>query len=509
MGTSQPWLARQPVGRLQGEPCAEELRFAAEPSGASADGASLGLASAGAVVGGAGSGSGCAPHPQVDSHECLRDQAHAAETMSTLQHGEMDSSGRRYVSKIVAGYRDKWVKVLDLSAHRAMADPRSRDSRPHDRLQRSVINSITSALQLKEVGRSRRSDKLRAIDEGDRAPPLRLHHRMFVSKNGRERLQYLLGKIFFAKKIGFHTSLVTLAAMLMAVFEHEKLALAALDSLYDRMELSAYYSTESQSGARPSVLPPGAVRQGIAEEQKEEVDQGRKTTMITKDCELVWAEVESLFPVITGVFTWYDAKELFHEMVKDWLLSLLATGFNGSRQELEQWLPLLDRLVSHNKCDAEDPRRRLRYIVTCIVGRHCNDFKSVRCMQDLEQLVEQLRSNVFADQALLDLMDWEVDPDRVSMLMGAMLLPHGAAWGSFTIGRIAETVVCFKWGIGAAVVFPTTPLMCGLAGALLGGVAGAMLGAAHGRSLFTASLEEVMAIQEDDGNAGNESSEAD
>eukprot|EP00747_Dinoflagellata_sp_TGD_P128635 gnl/TRDRNA2_/TRDRNA2_174575_c0_seq1.p1 gnl/TRDRNA2_/TRDRNA2_174575_c0~~gnl/TRDRNA2_/TRDRNA2_174575_c0_seq1.p1 ORF type:complete len:304 (-),score=34.94 gnl/TRDRNA2_/TRDRNA2_174575_c0_seq1:45-956(-) len=285
--------------------------------------------------------------------------------------------------------REAWSKALAPQIPAADGSPTlGYDTYMLYEINADTATSITSALQLQKLSvRSRRQGKrTQAEDEATASAALPeyayqlVQHRCCNRAHGRERLQRVLLCFYKWKPhLTFSPELANGIAVLMSVMETERTTFKAISVLYTRLALDDYFDEKIQNGCY--------TRAGIVE-----------------DAELVWYEVEQMWPTITHRFKQYGRVSSFIELLRGWLKSLLTQTYNAELSQLETFLPLLHHLISCDHSSERDPRRHLRYLAACMIGRHLNSFEAVASDKDLVSVLDHLSFNVTVDAHLLQLI---------------------------------------------------------------------------------------------------------
>eukprot|EP00928_Gymnodinium_smaydae_P097094 TRINITY_DN8714_c0_g1_i1.p1 TRINITY_DN8714_c0_g1~~TRINITY_DN8714_c0_g1_i1.p1 ORF type:complete len:483 (+),score=75.17 TRINITY_DN8714_c0_g1_i1:74-1522(+) len=194
--------------------------------------------------------------------------------------------------------------------------------------------------------------------------------------------------------LAFEPCLVSLLGMLSAIFRENSKAFRAFTCIYNSLNLDDYYMT-------PSAIP--------------------------DDVQLIWAELQTHFPLVTECFARYDKEDVFNAIVEEWLKSAFAVLCPFEQEDRVPFLRLIQFVISKNS--QRDPRYALRHAVVCIFVRHLVVFEAAQSWQEVDFILTRLRANLFVDDVLMSLLDTRFSSSLDSAKVAAMLPIGGyAGW---------------------------------------------------------------------------------
>lgn len=216
-------------------------------------------------------------------------------------------------------------------------------------------------------------------------PTLPLSGDFYNVRHGREKLQRLL--LTLAKwhnNLGVNFAFARFCAILLEVVEHERPCFTLASQLYTSLVLDDYY------------MKPGECMQN-------------ELSPTGKDVACVWEELAKMWPISAEAIRRSRLHGRLAKLIGLWLESLLAAGHDPKQQPIENFLPLLDRVIfplQYPGATGEEARCRLRYVVVCICGRHIAPVASDEAA--LEKRMEKLECCIPVDRLLLQMIDHKV-----------------------------------------------------------------------------------------------------
>lgn len=301
------------------------------------------------------------------------------------------------------------------------------------------------------------------------APLVVASHPSLLSKLNRMRFHRALCLIAkWNNPLGYNPCFAMFGAHVAAVVLAERPSFSYLATIYTRLKLDEYYLTSTIDATAENEVH--AVR-----------ELHRDETPCEFDCASIWAELELECPLVTGAFLRFDAKRLFDDMVKMWLMTLLTSGHNPGRQSSEDFFPLIVRIAKCCSESSHDPRAGLRTIIVRVLVRHAKLLACLSSLTTLEETVQRLKNSIFVDRCLLEAIDAPLSRQRCEAFHALANIP------------IALTVGWFA-GLNASWCAPTmlSPAHAGLAAVGMGAIAAVGLGVHSGRRFFQHALDEIV-----------------
>jgi len=216
-------------------------------------------------------------------------------------------------------------------------------------------------------------------------PMLPLAGDFYNVRRGREKLQRLLLTLAKGhKNLGINFAFARFCAILLEVMKNEKPCFTLASQLYIRLWLDDYY-----------LKPCEAMQKDVS---PKEFDVAR-----------VLEELGKMWPASVEAIKRSRLHDRLTTLIGSWLETLLAAGYDPTQQPLENFLPLLDRVVFPLQtfgANGSEARRRLKYIIVCVCGRHLALVASNAAA--LEKQLKKLECYIPVDQLLLEMIDQQI-----------------------------------------------------------------------------------------------------
>eukprot|EP00929_Paragymnodinium_shiwhaense_P054555 TRINITY_DN27345_c0_g1_i1.p1 TRINITY_DN27345_c0_g1~~TRINITY_DN27345_c0_g1_i1.p1 ORF type:complete len:335 (-),score=40.42 TRINITY_DN27345_c0_g1_i1:490-1494(-) len=215
------------------------------------------------------------------------------------------------------GYREKWLA--------AYADKIKRPIRYNDYRKGEIGDTM-----LQEIER----------EFGSRSVPAWMpeHYRARLGDYMQLR-RVLIALCCYRPKGGFQEAFSCFVTLILPFVGNERESFKLVAAVYDRFELEDYYAI-----------------------------QRRGEKLLEKDVKNTLADMNYLFPAAVTLFRREGEPGALEAWISRFLASLLACGFNSKTTSLEQYVELLDKLLSYTHASPRDPRKGLRWVVCCVVA---------------------------------------------------------------------------------------------------------------------------------------------
>lgn len=214
-------------------------------------------------------------------------------------------------------------------------------------------------------------------------------------------------------------------------------------------------------------------------------EAGRSQNIFYEDVKKTITLIQALWPGVFEVFEKYNSMEEMNRLVSGLLRSLLMQGYQQDYQPFFCFAPLLCRLLVAD-APAEDPRKFLRYAAACMLGRHYQDFEMVSDARDLRHLCGLLQAESPVDDALIRLLDCNVDVDQVTACSG---------WSTTPAASMGSGLVMVPWLTSLSVPVPIFGIGIAL-GMVVGGACGYAAGHKSGAEQIQRTLRDIVAQEE-------------